>query len=132
VLGADHPTTLTSRSNLAAAYARAGRLAEAVEMHQQTLADRERVLGPDHPTTLTSCHNLAAAYARSGQLRESIACYKRTLAGRKRVLGPDHPATRATRDALTRVKDQRSAALLGWRRRRLPPLAPGQPAHDRG
>ena len=50
LLGADHPTTLTSRSNLAAAYGRADRLPEAIALHEQTLGDRERLLGPDHPS----------------------------------------------------------------------------------
>ena len=31
-------------------------------MHEQTLADRERVLGTDHPDTLTTRNNLAIAY----------------------------------------------------------------------
>jgi hypothetical protein len=31
-------------------------------LHEQTLADRERLLGPDHPDTLPSRSNLANAY----------------------------------------------------------------------
>ena len=49
VLGPDHPSTLTSRHNLALAYRAAGRTDEAISLHEQTLAARERVLGPDHP-----------------------------------------------------------------------------------
>jgi Tetratricopeptide repeat len=64
-----------------------------------------------------SRHGLGRSYAAAGRLADAVPLLERTLAGRKRVLGPDHPATRATRDALTLVKDQRSAALLGWRRR---------------
>lgn len=30
-------------------------------LHQQTLADTERILGPDHPNTRTSRNNLASA-----------------------------------------------------------------------
>ena len=72
MLGADHPDTLTSRHNLAAAYEAAGRLGEAIPLFEQTLADRERVLGPDHPDTLASRNNLAGARRRlRGQLRES-------------------------------------------------------------
>ncbi|MFD6799350.1 tetratricopeptide repeat protein, partial [Streptomyces cyaneofuscatus] len=37
---------------------------QAVDLHQQTLAGRQRVLGPDHPNTLTSRNNLASARAR--------------------------------------------------------------------
>ena len=49
VLGPDHPDTLHSRNNLAAAYRAAGRAAEAIPLYERTLADRERVQGPDHP-----------------------------------------------------------------------------------
>ena len=36
---------LTSRNNLAAAYETAGRLGDAIALHEASLADRERVLG---------------------------------------------------------------------------------------
>jgi len=55
-----------SRSNLADAYRAAGRLAEAIPLHEQTLADRLRVLGADHPSTLMSRSNLAEAYRAAG------------------------------------------------------------------
>jgi hypothetical protein len=48
VLGTDHPDTLTTRNNLALAYREAGRTAEAIALHEQTLADRERA--PNTPT----------------------------------------------------------------------------------
>ena len=49
--GPEHPDTLTSRNNLAAAYVDAGRAAEAIPLLEHTLAARERVLGFDHPRT---------------------------------------------------------------------------------
>ena len=66
LLGPDHPDTLTSRNNLAIAYRDAGRAAEAIELHERTLADMERLLGPDHPDTLASRNNLANAYRDAG------------------------------------------------------------------
>ncbi|WP_081736640.1 tetratricopeptide repeat protein [Amycolatopsis orientalis] len=39
----------------------AGRLDDAITLHQQTLTDCERVLGPTHPTTETVRNNLAVA-----------------------------------------------------------------------
>ena len=39
-----------SRNNLAEAYRDAGRAAEAIPLHERTLADRERVLGRTTPT----------------------------------------------------------------------------------
>jgi len=100
VLGPDHPDTLNSRNNLAAAYWAAGRAAEAIPLHQQTLADRERVLGPDHPDTLTSRNNLALAYQAAGRAAEAIPLHQQTLADRERVLGPDHPDTLNSRNNL--------------------------------
>ena len=61
MLGADHPDTLLSRNNLAAAWQAAGDLGRAIPLYEQTLADRERVLGADHPQTLVSRNNLAGA-----------------------------------------------------------------------
>ena len=58
-LGPNHPDTLTSRNNLARAYQDADRLEQAIDLHEQTLADCERVLGPDHPDTLTTRNNIA-------------------------------------------------------------------------
>jgi hypothetical protein len=67
VLGATHPDTLTSRSNLAYAYQDAGRLGEAIPLYKTTLTDRERILGGTHPDTLMSRDNLAAAYRAAGR-----------------------------------------------------------------
>jgi hypothetical protein len=60
VLGADHPDTLASRSNLAGVY-EAGDLGRAIPLYEQTLADSMRVLGADHPQTKLVRGNLAAA-----------------------------------------------------------------------
>ncbi|MFE9460698.1 tetratricopeptide repeat protein [Streptomyces californicus] len=63
----EHLATVTPSSavnNLANAQARLGEHQQAAELHQQNLADRERVLGPDHPDTLASRNNLANAQAR--------------------------------------------------------------------
>jgi hypothetical protein len=46
-------------SNLAETYRHLHRLEEARELHEQTLAARQRVLGPDDPDTLKSMDNLA-------------------------------------------------------------------------
>jgi hypothetical protein len=61
ILGADHPEVLRSRGILAGIYARAGRMAEAIDHFEQNLADAERVLGPDHRGTLLYRNNLAGA-----------------------------------------------------------------------
>jgi tetratricopeptide (TPR) repeat protein len=99
-LGPDHPDTLASRNNLAAAYQAAGRAAEAIPLLERTLADSERILGPDHPDALTARNNLALAYQDDGRAAEAIALHERTLADRERILGPDHPDTMTSRNNL--------------------------------
>ena len=99
-LGPDHPTTLASRNNLAYAYWSAGRVDEAIDLFERTLADREHVLGPDHPTTLASRNNLALAYRSAGRLDEAINLLEQNLTEALRVLGDNHPDTRLFRDNL--------------------------------
>jgi hypothetical protein len=43
-----------------------------IPLHEQTLADRERILGPDHPDALTSRNNLAETYGAAGRAAEAI------------------------------------------------------------
>ncbi|MEV4025377.1 tetratricopeptide repeat protein, partial [Actinosynnema sp. NPDC050801] len=103
--GPDHPDTLTSRNNLAAAYDSAGDLSRAIPLFEATLTDSERVLGPDHPETLLSRNNLAAAYDSAGDLDRAIPLYEATLTDRQRVLGPDHPSTLTSRSNLATAYD---------------------------
>jgi len=44
-----------------------GRLGEAITLHEQNLADRERLLGPDHPNAQISRNNLAAAVTKRAE-----------------------------------------------------------------
>ena len=67
VLGPEHPSTLTSRANLAIGYRAAGRNDDAVRLDEQTLEARERVLGSEHPDTLESRNNLARGYRDAGR-----------------------------------------------------------------
>ncbi|MET3422681.1 tetratricopeptide (TPR) repeat protein [Actinoplanes tereljensis] len=99
-LGADHPDTLNSRSNVAFAYWLAGRFDEAIMLHTAVLADRKRVQEPNHPDTLVSRHGLAAAYQSAGQLEEAIALFTAILADQERIAGHDHPDTLKLRNNL--------------------------------
>ena len=99
-LGPDHPSTLTSRDNLAGAYCDAGRLDEAITLYEQTLDDRTRILGPHHPDTLTSHNNLANAYHDAGRLDEAITLHQQNLKESTHILGPDHPNTLLSRNNL--------------------------------
>ena len=99
-LGPDHPSTLISCSNLAVTYQEAGRVGEAIPLHERALADAERILGPDHPSILTIRSNLADAYRAAGRVGEAIPLHERTLADAERILGPDHPSTLTSRNNL--------------------------------
>ncbi|MDT8915141.1 tetratricopeptide repeat protein [Amycolatopsis sp. PS_44_ISF1] len=98
--GPDHPNTLGTRNNLAAAYQAAGDLGRVIPLYETTLTASERVLGPDHPDTLGTRNNLANAYNSVGDLGRAIPLLEATLAGCERVLGPDHPNTLGTRNNL--------------------------------
>ena len=67
LLGEEHPDTLISRSNLAHAYAAAGRLGEAVPLNESVLEAAGRLLGEEHPDTLSYRADLAAAYRAAGR-----------------------------------------------------------------
>ncbi|MGW1982746.1 FxSxx-COOH system tetratricopeptide repeat protein [Streptomyces collinus] len=103
VLGDTHPTTLTSRNNLASAYESAGDLGRAIPLHETTLAQCEQDLGDTHPLTLTSRNNLAYAYRTVGDLGRAIPLYEATLAQREQVLGDTHPDTLTSRNNLARA-----------------------------
>ena len=92
-LGPDHPDTLTSMNDLAVAYRAAGRLADALALHEETLKRRQAKLGPDHPDTLTSMNDLAVAYRAAGRLADAMPLSEETLKRRQAQLGPDHPYT---------------------------------------
>ena len=72
-LGAEHPSTLASRSNLAAVLRGLGRLEEAEAESRAVLEISTRVLGGEHPSTLTSRNNLALALSGLGRLEEAEA-----------------------------------------------------------
>ena len=99
-LDPDHPSTLASRNNLASAYRAAGRLDEAIALHEQNLEDSTHILGPHHPDTLASRNNLAGAYQDAGRLDEAIALHEQNLEDRTHILGPHHPNTLTTRNNL--------------------------------
>jgi tetratricopeptide (TPR) repeat protein len=90
-LGPNHPHTLASRGNLARAYEGAGRTAEAVALHEQTLRLMESKLGPDHPHTLTSRNNLARAYETLGHWAAAEALRRDNLVRRRKAVEPDSP-----------------------------------------
>ncbi|GKT66818.1 TPR domain protein [Colletotrichum tofieldiae] len=93
VLGKEHPTTLTSVSNLALVLRHQGKYKEAEQMNRWTLEASEKTIGKEHPDTLTSVSNLAMVLRYQGKYKEAEQLNQRALDGREKVLGKEHPDT---------------------------------------
>ena len=100
ILGTGNAQTFRSRGSLANAYQNAGQVAEAIPLHERTLAEREWLLGAYHPDSLSSRGDLASSYRAAGRLSDAITLYERTVSDREGVLGADHPDTLASRGDL--------------------------------
>jgi tetratricopeptide (TPR) repeat protein len=104
VLGPEHPNTLTSMDNLAAAFWNQGRWKEAEELEMQVTEVRKRVLGPEHPNTLISMRNLAFTWKSQGRDVEAFGLLSECYLLQKQKLGADHPHTKSSRVALDEWK----------------------------
>jgi hypothetical protein len=97
VLGPEHPSTLSSASNLGTSLSGQGKDAEAERILREMHEVEKRVLGAEHPDTLTSAghHDLAGSLANLNQLEgkytEAERMLHAALASLQRVLGPAHP-----------------------------------------
>jgi hypothetical protein len=81
-----------------------GRLTDGIRLHEQALAERQRIFGPRHPETLVSLSNLGGAYHKVGRSRDAIPLLEQAVAGSEQTLGADHPTTREYRAKLRRVR----------------------------
>jgi hypothetical protein len=73
VLGAEHPSTLTSMANLAYTWKEQGRDAEAIHLIAQCLAVQMRILGADHPNTHNSLATLVEWQTENLNIGTAIA-----------------------------------------------------------
>ncbi|KAH8826740.1 hypothetical protein DL96DRAFT_1211556 [Flagelloscypha sp. PMI_526] len=83
----------TCTNNLATAYHKLGRHAEALNLQGSVLANQKRNLGEEHPDTLSTMNNLASTYTCLGRYAEAHGLYLSVVANEKRILGDDHPHT---------------------------------------
>jgi len=60
-------------------------------LHEQNLADRERVLGADHPDTLTTRNNLAIAYRAASRTAEAITLHEQPSRDQESDREPSDP-----------------------------------------
>jgi tetratricopeptide (TPR) repeat protein len=92
-LGMTHADTLTTRHDLAYAYANVGDTARAIPLYEAAARGRRRVLGRNHPDTLRSRGMLAGAHLAAGHLGRAIRQFNSALVDTERVLGTDHADT---------------------------------------
>ncbi len=105
MLGPDHPDTLATTANLAAAYRAAGRMPAAMQLLQQCCANSERVLGPDHADALARLASLAHLYYTAGRVGDAIALLRDTVTRCERVLPAGDPLTQAVQQSLINLGD---------------------------
>ncbi|KAI8658994.1 hypothetical protein NCS55_01178200 [Fusarium keratoplasticum] len=96
VLGEEHPSTLTSMTNLAATFWNQGRWKEAEELEVGVMEMRKRVLGEEHPDALTSMNNLALTFMNQGRWKEAEGLQVGVMETMKRVFGEEYPDTLAS------------------------------------
>ena len=100
VLGADHPDTATSLTNLGLLLRAQGDLEAARPLLERALAIRERVLGPNHADTAASLSSLGVLLYDQRDLDAARPVLSHALAIQQRVLRPDHPAVAQTLSSL--------------------------------
>src|SRR6202000_2984453 len=71
-------------------YADQGKLAEAEDLYNRCLKQKEETFGLKHPSTLNSFNNLGNVYKDQGKLTEAEAMFLRTLHGYVETVGPKH------------------------------------------
>ena len=76
-------------NNLAYSYQALGRHAEALKLHEETLALRKAKLGPDHPDTLVSRLGVASGLVQLGRGAEAAADCRRAAEAWEKLVGFD-------------------------------------------
>lgn len=89
--------------NLGLAVHMAGRVDEAVELQQRSLAMFEATVGATHPDTALPVTELAGLALERSDRTEAIALFRRGLAIREAALGPNHPHLSETLIGLART-----------------------------
>jgi tetratricopeptide (TPR) repeat protein len=67
-----------------------GKLDEALELYEKSLALKQKSVGGNHSTVADSYNNIANVLQEQGKLKEAIVIYKKSLAIKKNALGEEH------------------------------------------
>jgi non-specific serine/threonine protein kinase/serine/threonine-protein kinase len=88
-LGADHPTTLVTMTNLGWIYYSVGRFDDAIAILESALPRMKSSLGERHANTLSCMNNLANSYSVTGKADKALPMLESLLELRKSIHGPD-------------------------------------------
>lgn len=90
--GEKHPSYLLALSNLAGAYARAGRFEEARGAFERLIPLQDEVLGPRHPSVAQTLSNYGTMFIDEGRPEDAEPYLRRALEIYEDRFGPDNPA----------------------------------------
>lgn len=93
VLGAEHPDTLRSMSELSWTIQREGRSNDAEKFFRETLEGQRRVLGPENSDTLRTMGGLAWVLQEEGRYTEAESLQRQMLETQRRLAGPEGHGT---------------------------------------
>ncbi|KAJ7055599.1 hypothetical protein C8F01DRAFT_1373528 [Mycena amicta] len=93
ILGAEHPSTIRAKANLALTYRDLGWHTDAQRLGEQVLEQWTRLLGAEHPSTIVAAGILALIYRDLGQHADAQRLEEQVLEQRARLLGVEHPRT---------------------------------------
>ncbi len=79
---------------------------EALELHNQSLAMKEKLLGKDHPTIAISLSGLADFYEATNRHQEALSAAQRGLEILHTAFGDEHPHTIYLREQLAELKNK--------------------------
>jgi tetratricopeptide (TPR) repeat protein/ribosomal protein L29 len=102
-LGIDHPTTITTMSNLANLYYLQGRYGEAEDLYLHILSLRAKLLDANHPNIANILNNLANLYHLQGRYEEAEPLFVRAYTILEEHLGPDDYITTISLNSLARL-----------------------------
>jgi eukaryotic-like serine/threonine-protein kinase len=100
LLGEGHETVMAARGNLAVAYGRLGRDAEAEALLREVVEIDRRTRDPDDPDRAPTLNNLGIQLTHQGHYVEAEAMLREALRIRLATVGEDHPWTGMAMDNL--------------------------------
>jgi tetratricopeptide (TPR) repeat protein len=101
--GYNHPTTLTTRNDMAIVLGEQGKYEEALQAFQEVYDIEKNILGPERPSTLIARNNMALVLKKQGKYKEAFQAHLEVHEIEKRVLGPEHPSALTTRNYMANV-----------------------------